>query len=69
MKVRRMSTVALLEIGAALFGSLLLAALMVLIGGRIAGGVARARRRKEPAPPPGQVPPSRHAGISNVAAR
>ncbi len=69
MKVRRMSTVALLEIGAALFGSLLLAALLVLIGGRIAGGCAHARLRKEAPPPPGEVPPSRHEGISNVATR
>jgi hypothetical protein len=67
--IRRVSTITLLEIGAALFGSLLLAALVVLIGSRIAGGLTRARHRKEPAPSPGEVPPSRHVGISHVAAR
>lgn len=59
----------LLEIGAALFGSLLLAGLVVLFGSRCAGEIKRSRSHKALPPPPGEVPPSRHTGISNVAAR
>lgn len=69
MNFRGMSMESLLEIGAALFGALLLGGLAVLCGSRVAGGIVRARRRMAPPPSPGEVPPSRHEGISHVAAR
>lgn len=69
MSWRRMSMETLLEIGAALFGALLLGGLAVLFGSRVAGGIVRMRRRMASPPSPGEVPPSRHKGISHVAAR
>ncbi len=58
-----------LEAGLAIFGALLLAAIGVLIAGRVGGGAERARRHAQPAPGRGSVTPERHRNIGTVASR
>lgn len=58
-----------IEIGFAVFGALLLAALGVLLGGRSAGGASRGRGKQAAPPEGGRVPAQRHQARGMISPR
>jgi len=63
VKLEPLDTEALLEIGLALAGALLVVGVGTLAFGRTKGAAHHGRRRAEGPPTPGHVPPSRHQNI------